>query len=76
MNEFKETVQFIFFGTIAIIVAVTILISLFYPMAKKQCHERWSKSNYNTEFGFFKGCLIQLEDGSYVPQEALINIKE
>ena len=33
------------------------------------CREKWADSTFKSDYGFFKGCVIQLEDGTWIPSD-------
>lgn len=33
------------------------------------CREKWEHSGFKSDYGFFKGCVIQLEDGTWIPAD-------
>lgn len=33
------------------------------------CRAKWEDSGFKSDYGFFKGCVIQLEDGTWIPSD-------
>lgn len=69
MYRFIEALKFIF----GIILSFTMLFGgLLYLgnyLATVSCRAQWENSGFKSDYGFFSGCLIQLEDGTWIPAE-------
>lgn len=38
------------------------------------CHASWAKSGFATSWGPFQGCLVQLPDGRWIPENRVREI--
>lgn len=56
----------IIFGLLLFLFGVVMLANLANSIA---CREQWEHSGFNSDYGFFKGCVIQLEDGTWIPAD-------
>lgn len=56
----------ILFGCFLLLVG---LFGLAYVGERIACGEKWEQSGFKSDFGFFKGCVIQLEDGTWIPAD-------
>ena len=55
---------------LGILAAVAVFAALFVALdwsQEKQCRERWNKSGFPYQYGTYSGCLIQLENGNWIP---------
>lgn len=41
-----------------------------------RCGERWLDSGMNSKFGFSTGCMIQVKDGKWIPEDRYREIDE
>ena len=57
------------------VVIVALGTAIAYPLASAGCHARWQGSGHATDYGFFSRCRVQLEDGAWVPESRLINMR-
>jgi hypothetical protein len=45
------------------------LFSSYVVIGTISCSAKWESSGFTTSFGPIKGCLIQLDDGRWIPSE-------
>ena len=63
---------------VGIVAAVMLMIALLggsYFGNSLSCDSRWYRSGMNSEYGFFTGCVVQREDGTWVPENVLRDIQ-
>ena len=57
----------------AVIAAMVILVAaasaLIYVIDSKTCVSKWQHSGMKSEFGLFKGCMVQQKDGTWIPAD-------
>ena len=56
----------IIFGMLLLVFGVVMLANWGESVA---CRSKWEHSGFKSDYGFFKGCVIQLEDGTWIPAD-------
>jgi len=74
MEEVGIIIGYIGVVFLSVAAIAAILTALIYPLNAAACHARWDGSGHATDYGFFSGCRVQLEDGAWVPESRLINM--
>ena len=58
---------------IVLVIAVPVVGD--YLASSLSCYARWHRSGMNSEYGFFTGCVVQREDGTWVPENVLRDVQ-
>lgn len=79
MKELVTGVSIFIGGIIAVVSVMLILVGIIsvfaYPFKAMSCHSKWEDSGHDTRYGIMSGCRVQLEDGTWVPEQRLINMR-
>ena len=55
---------------------LVLLFPLIHWSKAVACESKWADSGHESQYAIFAGCRVQLEDGTWVPQERLLNMRE
>lgn len=55
----------VIFGILLLVASCSSLVS---------CKASWGKSGLNTSWGFFQGCLVEVEPGRWIPEDKVREI--
>lgn len=53
----------------AVVAFTTAVNALLIPVAAKACEARWADSGLKTRYGTMSGCLVQMPDGRWLPDD-------
>lgn len=70
----KEYFEVVFIGCLAALAVVLFTVLMSIPMYISfviACDQRWENSGFKSEYGFFKGCMVQLKDGRWINERFL-----
>ena len=59
----KETFIYIF----SCFIVFSLIIFISNEIARASCNSTSEKMELNNQYGFFQGCLIEYEDGKWIP---------
>lgn len=75
MDDFKEAVVVSVFAVLGCGVLLLILGMPLYFLDRASCHATWEGSGYQTDYGLFSDCRINVK-GQWIPADALRSVKE
>ena len=55
---------------------IALMVALLFWTENVACESKWADSGHESQYATFSGCRVQLEDGTWVPQERLLNMRE
>jgi hypothetical protein len=73
MDDFMGSFVMPLVAVLAVTLAAGLVAAI--VMEPRSCLQRWERSGARAEWQFGPGCLVQLKDGSWVPERAVKGLR-
>lgn len=54
---------------LSLFIGIFVIIFASYAIDSKSCSSQWEHSGIKSDYGFFKGCVVQDKKGNWIPAD-------